>query len=113
MELRSPDPSCNPYLAIAVMLGAGLDGIERKLKPPKPVNVNVYDMSEAERKKAKIESLPSDLKGALLALQEDKVICKVLNSHLLDYFLKAKSEEWRQYIASVSEWELDQYLDKF
>jgi glutamine synthetase len=113
MELRSPDPSCNPYLAIAVMLGAGLDGVERKLEPPVPVGFNVYAMSEEERKKKSISSLPGDLKGALISLKADKVICDVLGEHLLDYFLKAKTEEWRQYIASVSEWELDQYLDKF
>jgi len=113
IELRSPDPSCNPYLAFAVMLGAGLDGIEHELEPPPPVDVNVYALTEKERKRKKIHSLPGDLKGALLALREDAVICKILGEHLLEYFLKAKGEEWRQYIASVSEWELDQYLDKY
>jgi glutamine synthetase len=113
VEFRSPDPSCNPYLGFAVMLGAGLDGIERKLVPPKPVNSNVYTMSEKERRRRKIDSLPGDLKGALLKLQKDKVVCGVLGEHLLDYFVKAKTAEWQQYIASVSRWELEQYLDKF
>ncbi len=113
MEFRSPDPSCNPYLAIAVMLGAGLHGIEKKLKPPEAVNTNVYSMSDKERKRRKIHSLPGDLKGALLCLKDDKVICDVLGKHLLDYFVKAKTAEWEHYIANVSQWELDQYLDKF
>jgi len=113
MEFRSPDPSCNPYLAIAVMLGAGLHGIDKKLTPPKAVNSNVYSMSEKERRRHKIRSLPGDLKGALLCLKDDPVICSVLGEHLLDYFVKAKTAEWEQYIANVSQWELDRYLDKF
>ncbi len=113
MEFRSPDPSCNPYLAIAAMLGAGLDGIDRKIKPPEPVEGNLYGMSESKKKKLGIRALPGSLIEALEALQADKVISQVLGDHLLDYFLKAKKVEWNQFVASVSEWELEQYLDKF
>lgn len=113
MEFRSPDPSCNPYLAIAAMLGAGLDGIDRKIEPPEPVEGNLYGMNERKRKKLGIGALPGSLHEALGELRADKVIRDVLGDHLLDYFLKAKEEEWSRFIASVSEWELEQYLDKF
>lgn len=109
-EIRSPDPSCNPYLAIAAILGAGLDGIRHKMIPPPPVNENIYHMSEEERREKGIGSLPGNLSEALQALTQDQVVCDVLGEHCLSHFLHAKREEWQRYIANVSQWELDQYL---
>ena len=113
MELRSPDPSCNPYLAIAAILGGGLDGIEKELTPPDPVNVNIYQMSEAERLERGIRSLPANLNRALDALVEDPYIASVLGEHCMTYFLHAKKEEWYQYISHVSPWEIDRYLASY
>jgi len=113
VEFRSPDPSCNPYLALAAVLGAGLDGIEKKRTPPPPVEGNVYEMTPEERKAKKIGSLPGNLAEALGALETDPVICGVLGDHCLSQFLQAKRVEWNQFIASVSKWELDRYLPAY
>jgi glutamine synthetase len=113
MELRSPDPSCNPYLALAAILGAGLDGIRQNMEPPAAVSENIYHMSAEERKKRGIGSLPRNLSEALYALRKDEVISQVLGDHCLNYFLKAKEDEWQRYIAYISQWELDQYLTSY
>jgi glutamine synthetase len=113
VELRSPDPSCNPYLAIAAILGAGLDGIEQGLEPPPPVNENIYLMGREEREHRGIGSLPGNLNEALQALLKDEVIAGILGKHCLEYFCNAKKEEWHQYIAYVSQWELDNYLARY
>ncbi|MGI8786105.1 MAG: type I glutamate--ammonia ligase [Acidobacteriota bacterium] len=109
-ELRMPDPSCNPYLAIAVMLKAGLDGIRSRRKPPRPVNKNIYRMSLRERRRFRIDALPGDLNEALDGLERDKVIQEALGKHIYDHFLSAKREEWRSYIAQVHPWEIEKYL---
>ena len=113
LELRSPDPSCNPYLALAVTLKAGLDGIRNKIAPPPPVNRNIYNMSEEELKKHCIRKLPSNLYEALEALKEDSVIRNTLCEHSYNRYMEAKMIEWNEYRMQITQWELDKYLNKF
>jgi glutamine synthetase len=113
IELRSPDPTCNPYLAFAVMLKAGLDGIEKGTNPPPPVDRNIFAMTDEELQKAGIESLPANLMKALAALKEDKVIASVLGEHILAMYAEAKEKEWAAYLNQVSKWEIDEYINKF
>ena len=110
VELRMPDPSCNPYLALATTLRAGLDGIERKMDPGSPVNKNIYTMSHRERRHHKIDELPSNLKEAVDCLEKDALMKATLGEHICEYFLKAKRDEWFDYIKQVSPWEVDRYL---
>jgi glutamine synthetase len=110
IELRMPDPSCNPYLAFAVMLRAGLDGIEKKLDPGPPVNKNIFTMSHRERRHLRIDELPGNLSEALDELEKDDLVRETLGEHLFDHFLAAKREEWQDYIKHVSPWEIDRYL---
>lgn len=111
-ELRMPDPSCNPYLAFAVMLAAGLDGVKNKIEPPKPVTGNVYTMSQRERARLKIKSLPANLGEAVAMLEKDSVIKDALGEHALSQFVHAKRTEWQEYIAMVHPWEVDRYLNR-
>ena len=113
IELRSPDPSCNPYLALAVMLQAGLDGIERDLEAPDPVRENIYDFTEADREERGIETLPSTLGQAVAALKEDDVILDALGDHISEKYIQAKTQEYTEFLASVSGWELERYLETF
>lgn len=113
MELRAPDPSCNPYLALAVMLRAGLDGVERDLDAPEPVRENIYEFDESKRRDYGIETLPGNLNSALDALEEDEVILDALGDHVAEKFLQAKRQEWNDYKPVVTEWELDNYLQTF
>ncbi len=110
VEYRAPDPSCNPYLALAVMLAAGLDGMEKDLDPGAPVNKNFYTMSKRERGRLKIASLPANLKEALDLIGKDKLVREALGEHIFLNFLHAKNQEWGEYIAQVHEWELARYL---
>ncbi len=112
-ELRMPDPSCNPYLALAVMLKAGLDGIRRKLEPPPPVSKNIYTMSVRERRRHKIAELPSSLNQALNQLRKDKVIQEALGSHIYKQFMIAKRQEWDSYIQQIHPWEIETYLGRY
>ncbi len=111
-ELRMPDPSANPYLALTVQLAAGLDGVEQSLTPPDPVNKNIFTMSYRERRRYRIDELPRDLHEALDHLEKDKVVREALGSHIYQMFLEAKREEWRQYSAQVSAWEIERYLGR-
>ncbi|MCG0278173.1 MAG: type I glutamate--ammonia ligase [Thermanaeromonas sp.] len=113
LEVRHPDPSCNPYLAIAVILKAGLDGIKKKIAPPPPVNGNIYRMTEQERKKLGIETLPTSLKEALDELEKDPVIIEALGPHIYERFMEAKRIEWEDYATRVHPWEIEHYLTKF
>lgn len=113
LELRSPDPSCNPYLAMAVTLAAGLNGIRNKIHPPLPVNRNVYRMTLAERAELGIHSLPGSLEEAVAELMQDEVIQAALGDHVLNHFLDAKQIEWDVYRSQVHQWEVDQYLNVF
>jgi glutamine synthetase len=110
VELRMPDPSCNPYLALAVMLAAGLDGIEQRLDPGPPVNKNIYKMSHRERRHLRIDELPGNLSEALDALEKDDLMRQTLGEHIFQHFIEAKREEWGDYIRQVSPWERDRYL---
>lgn len=110
IELRSPDPSANPYLALAVCLAAGLDGIRRGLIPPTEVIGNIYEMDHDTRKKHHITSLPKDLGEAIKALEADTYIKEVLGEHVTEKFLEAKKAEWKEYNMAVSQWEIDRYL---
>jgi glutamine synthetase len=109
-EVRMPDPSCNPYLALAVMLKAGLDGIDNGLQPPPPVRKNIVTMSVRDRRRHKIERLPGNLNEALHWLSRDKVIQKALGSYIYKQFRAAKEQEWKAYIGQVHSWELENYL---
>ena len=112
VELRCPDPACNPYLALAVCLAAGLDGIKNKIEPPKAVNSNIFELSEKEMKKAKIESLPSSLHQAIKEMEADPFIREVLGDHVFSKYVEAKRAEWDNYRLQVTQWEIDEYLYK-
>lgn len=113
IELRNPDPACNPYLALAVMLKAGLDGIKKQIQPPAPVERNIYEMTAAERRDLGIGSLPEDLKEALDELSRDNVIREALGDHIYERFVEAKEKEWDEYRVQVHQWEVEQYLTMF
>ncbi len=113
VELRSPDPAANPYLALAVMLAAGLDGIATEASSREPVNENIWEMSHRERRRLRIDDLPRDLNEACDELEKDAEIVEALGEHVTAHFLDAKRSEWREYISQVSAWELDQYLAKY
>lgn len=110
VELRFPDPSCNPYLAFAAMLEAGLDGIERKLTPPEPVTDDVFHWSREERESKGVDTLPGTLEEALDELAKDDVVCNALGEHIYVAYDRAKREEWEEYRIHVSEWETERYL---
>ncbi|MGO2939241.1 MAG: type I glutamate--ammonia ligase [Pseudolactococcus laudensis] len=110
LELRAVDPTANPYLALAVLLECGLDGIERKLEAPAPVENNIYMMSGDERKVVGITDLPSTLHNAVKALREDDVVKAALGQHIYTNFVETKKVEWASYAQFVSQWEIDNYL---
>ena len=110
IELRSPDSATNPYLAIAVCLAAGLDGIRNQIEPPASVEGNIFAMSEEEREKAGIKYLPTSLAEAIDGLEQDVLIREVLGQHISRKYIEAKKEEWKEYCAAVSSWEIDRYL---
>ena len=110
IELRSPDSATNPYLAIAVCLAAGLDGIRNQIEPPASVEGNIFAMSEEEREKAGIKYLPTSLAEAIDGLEQDALIREVLGEHISRKYIEAKKEEWKEYCAAVRSWEIDRYL---
>ncbi len=110
VELRSPDPSCNPYLAVAACLAAGLDGIARGLTPPPEITENLYDMADSVRKARNIQPLPATLEEALRELEKDALIMDVLGEHVSRHYIQGKRKEWMEYQAQVSSWELEKYL---
>ncbi len=113
IELRSPDPTANPYLALATMFGAGLDGIEKEISPSDPVQEDIYEFTEEKRKEYGIETLPGNLKEAIQYLENDEVVRESLGPHITDKFIQAKRSEWDEYKAQVSNWEIDKYLENF
>ncbi len=113
IELRMPDPACNPYLALAAMLRAGLDGIDRKIDPGPPINKNIFAMSYRERRHLRIDELPGNLNEALDELEKNDLMREVLGDHLFEHFVAAKREEWLDYIKHVSPWEIDRYLEMY
>lgn len=110
VELRNPDPACNPYLALATVLTAGLDGIKNKIEPPKSVSQNIYDMNTEERMKNNIPSLPISLYDAIMELSTNEKIKETLGSHITEKFISAKLNEWDLYRKSVHQWEIEEYL---
>ncbi|MDY2614065.1 glutamine synthetase family protein [Bariatricus sp. SGI.161] len=112
VELRSPDPSANPYLALAVCLAAGLDGIKHEIMPPCSVDCNIYEMTEQERMDAGIENLPGSLLEAAREFEKDAFIQDVLGEDLSKKYIKAKTKEYEDYRAQVTEWELGKYLHR-
>ncbi len=110
LEVRMPDPSCNPYLGLAVMLAAGLDGIAQQIDPGPPVNKNIYTMSHRERRHLRIDDLPANLSEALDEMEKSALVRETLGDHIFDHFLEAKREEWESYIRYVSPWEVERYL---
>jgi glutamine synthetase len=113
IELRCPDPTCNPYLAFAVMLRAGLDGIENDIEVPEPVEENLYHFDESERKRRNIKTLPGSLIEALDEMDKDELVRETLGDHITDRLLEAKTEEWNEFRMRVTQWELDRYLDVY
>ena len=111
IELRSPDSAANPYLALALCLEAGLDGIKNRIEPPAEVEGNIFSMTAAERKAAGITTLPEHLGEALLMMQKDELICSVLGKDICKKYIDAKLNEFADYRAHVSQWEIDHYLD--
>lgn len=113
LELRSVDPSANPYLAMAVLLQAGLDGIRNELTPPAAVDRNIYVMNEEEREKVHIQDLPSTIHNAIKELSQDKIMIDALGQHIFSNFVEAKRLEWDAFRQTVSEWEREQYLELY
>ena len=110
VELRSPDPSCNPYLAVAACLAAGLDGIARNLTPPPEVTDDVYAMDDSDRAARNLDALPETLKDALEELERDELMMEVLGEHVARHYIQGKMKEWSEYQSRVSGWELENYL---
>ncbi|HIJ53687.1 MAG TPA: glutamine synthetase [Planctomycetes bacterium] len=113
IELRCPDPACNPYLAFAVMLKAGLDGIKNKLAPPEPVEENIYTLDDESLVKKNIGVLPTSLREALDELKRDTLMEEVLGAHLFERYIDVKTKEWDEFKKQVTTWEIDTYLDTF
>jgi glutamine synthetase len=113
IELRSPDSSANPYLALAVCLRAGLDGIAGKIEPPASVDCNIFNLSKEERTALGIEAIPENLKEAVDELEKDEFIKEVLGKHVSQKYIEAKREEWARYTAQVTDWEINQYLNLY
>jgi glutamine synthetase len=111
IEFRSPDPSCNPYLAFAVILAAGMDGIRNKIDPGEPTNIDIYNLTEEERKKFGIDSLPGNLMEAMDEFLKDDVLKSALSEHVIEKLVEAKKEEWDSFRIHVTDWEIDRYLE--
>ncbi len=112
-ELRMPDPSCNPYLALSVRLRAGLEGLRQKLDPPPLVSKNIYRMSQREKRRFRIDELPANLNDALDQLVKDRLVREAIGPHIFKQFVQAKRLEWKSYLEQVHPWEVDQYLGAY
>ena len=113
IELRCPDPSANPYLALAVCLKAGLDGIVNKIMPPESVDCNIFEMSDEQKKASGIDEIPGTLIEAIYEMEKDGLIKEVLGEHTFAKYISAKKDEWHRYRSQVTEWEINEYLNKF
>src|SRR5207244_6719614 len=113
IELRCPDPSCNPYLAFSVMLAAGLDGIRRELAIPQPIEEDLFHFDEAMMAKYAVGTLPISLGEALDELQRDEVVMSAIGDHVGEWFVQAKRQEWTDYRLQVTPWEIDRYLETY
>lgn len=112
IELRNPDAAANPYLALAVCIAAGMDGITNRIAPPAEIQGNIFDLSSLGKEQYGIEALPSNLEEAIDELTKDRFIQDVLGNHIVSTYVRAKKEEWETYRKQVSQWELDEYLYK-
>ncbi len=110
-EIRSVDPSANPYIALAAILASGLEGIEKKLECKERVYINLYELNRYEREAMGIENLPENLKDAIKELKRNSVVQEALGEHLVEKFIEAKKKEWEDFRTSVSEWEIRKYLN--
>jgi glutamine synthetase len=110
IELRCPDPACNPYLAFAVMLSAGLKGIEEKCPLAEPIEEDIFEMSEERRKKLGIKALPGSLYEAVLMTEKSELVREALGDHIFEKFIANKKIEWDNYRIHVSQFELERYL---
>ena len=106
-EFRLPDPSCNPYLCLAAILSSGMEGIRQRLNPGQPVNKDILTMSQRERTRLRIQSLPGDLSEAIRAFEKDKFLQNTLGTHISNHIIQAKRKEWQEYIGQVHPWELE------
>ena len=113
IEARFPDPSCNPYLGFASLINAGMDGVKRGLEAPDPIRENIYEFDEQKVEEYGIETLPKNLGDAVDALEDDEVVRSGLGEHVAEKFVEAKREEFTDYLVSVSDWELDRYLETY
>jgi len=113
IELRCPDPTCNPYLAFAVMLKAGLDGMKQNLVPPEPIEENVYQFDSEDLKKRHVNVLPSSLVDALSEMKKDKLVIETLGNSLLEKYISIKTKEWEEFKIEVTPWEIAKYLDTY
>lgn len=112
-EVRCPDPACNPYLALAMMLSSGLDGVKNKLDAPASVNVDIFEMNLAEKEAAGIDSLPGTLEEAILALKESPIAKEALGEHIFEKYIEGKTQEWDSYRTWVTDWEIKRYIKNY
>ena len=112
-EVRCPDPACNPYLALAMMLSSGLDGVKNKLEAPASVNVDIFEMTLAEKDAAGIDSLPGSLEEAIRALQENPIAKQALGEHIFEKYIDGKTREWDSYRTWVTDWETKTYINNY
>ena len=110
MELRCPDPACNPYLTFAALLQAGLDGIEKGYELPEPMERNLYNLAPNERRRLGVEQLPETLGEAVELLADSELGLRTLGEHMFDRYVEIKRQEWDDYRVQISRWELDRYL---
>ncbi len=110
VEYRSPDPSCNPYLTFAVMLGAGMDGIDRKIEMPAPIEEDIFEMNPAERRAHGITDLPGNLYSAILEAEKSDLVRDILGDHIFNKFIENKKIEWDNYRTHISQYEIEKYL---
>ncbi len=113
LELRSPDSSCNPYLTLALVLEAGLDGLQKQMEIPSPVDINTYNLTPEKEKELGIQRLPSNLLLAIEEMKKDSYIKEVLGDHIYSKYIAAKEAEWAAYNNHVHQWEIDNYLTAF
>jgi glutamine synthetase len=113
IELRNPDPACNPYLAFAMCIKAGLEGIKNKISPGESTDKNIFNMTDEERINEGIESLPENLLAAIECLKNSSLARETLGEHVFNKYLEAKKIEWDNYKTKVHKWEIDEYLMKY
>jgi glutamine synthetase len=112
-EVRCPDPTCNPYLALAMMLNSGLDGVRNKLEAPTSVDVDIFKMTPDEKDAAGIDSLPANLEEAIVALKENPIAEEALGAHILEKYIEGKMLEWDAYRTAVTDWEIQNYMKNY